>query len=377
MYVQKIFVHCNSGIRHNVLDFFVLIDKHRIHGCEEHRMPLFFDTLPTRNRPRLNDRVWVVRASNMIVELLESIENVQVNWCSRCTGISSLFYARSLAMFELNQCEEDVILHRNIDARSSNFTAASSSRFAVSSCLNNLIIKFDTSRHVWSNVPGSTCIHFRSRYGIDTGDNVEFVCRGLAFVQDSLYSSLQCCPCESHPTSQSRTCWFHSRSWPKSKFCRQIGIRSWFQLRNVLDDNRPLHQELDRSSCSHKSTLSLEMTDHFEAKCALDMILSVCQVYHHRPSWSTVLFQQSSQDLHWSRFWSIEDELEDLRSSPRIHATSFPVLLHRSEKFDLLSTLLVALSWFPGCQALRVSPYPSNICKNCQVNSPHISATAP
>ena len=51
-----------------------------------------------------------------------------------------------------------------------------------SSCRSNLIIKFDTSRQLLSNLHGSTSIHFRSRYGMDTRDNVKFdVCCGLAF----------------------------------------------------------------------------------------------------------------------------------------------------------------------------------------------------
>ena len=50
------------------------------------------------------------------------------------------------------------------------------------SCRSNLIINVDTSRQLLSNLPGSTSIHFRSRYGMDTGDNVKFdVCCGLAF----------------------------------------------------------------------------------------------------------------------------------------------------------------------------------------------------
>ena len=51
-----------------------------------------------------------------------------------------------------------------------------------SSCRSNLMIKFDTSRQLLSNLPGSTSLHFRSRYGMDTGDNVKLgVCYGLAF----------------------------------------------------------------------------------------------------------------------------------------------------------------------------------------------------
>ena len=89
---------------------------------------------------------------------------------------------KKLSHVRIDQCEEDTVLDRDIDARSSNFTAPSSSRFAESSCRSNLIINFDTSRQFWSNVAGSTSIHFRSWYRIDTEDNVEFdVCCGLAF----------------------------------------------------------------------------------------------------------------------------------------------------------------------------------------------------
>ena len=80
------------------------------------------------------------------------------------------------------------------------------------------------------------------------------------------------------------------------------------------------------------------MIDHFEARCTLDMILSVCQVLYHHVSCSPVLFR-SANFCSYSRN----------RISP-VH-------------FDLLSTLLVASPWFPGCQALRVSPYPSYIWK--------------
>ena len=54
-------------------------------------------------------------------------------------------------------------------------------------------------------------------------------------------------------------------------------------------------------------------------------------------------------------FWKI------CESSARFHATGLPVLLHRSEKFDLLSTLLVAFPWFPGYFTQRVSLYSSEL----------------
>ena len=41
-----VFVHCNSRLHQVVLDFFELINEHRIYGCEEHRMPPFLDIFP-------------------------------------------------------------------------------------------------------------------------------------------------------------------------------------------------------------------------------------------------------------------------------------------------------------------------------------------
>ena len=53
----SILAHCNPGMRQIVRDFFVLIDEHRVDGCEEHRLPLFLDTFPTLNQPKLDDRM--------------------------------------------------------------------------------------------------------------------------------------------------------------------------------------------------------------------------------------------------------------------------------------------------------------------------------
>ena len=89
---------------------------------------------------------------------------------------------KKLRPVRIGQREQDVNSERNIDAKSWNLTAPSPFRGTVSSCCSNLIINFDTSRQLLSNLPGSTSIHFRSRYGMDTGDNVKLdVCCGLAF----------------------------------------------------------------------------------------------------------------------------------------------------------------------------------------------------
>ena len=52
----------------------------------------------------------------------------------------------------------------------------------------------------------------------------------------------------------------------------------------------------------------------------------------------------------------------------------FPVRLHQSEKFDFLSTFLVASTLFPDVHPLRVSPYTSSFRIPAKL-SLHISAT--
>ena len=69
----SIIVHCNPGIRQVVLDFCVLIDEHWVHGRGEHHMHLFLDTFTTRNQPRLDDRVYVVRVPNIVDVLGEVV----------------------------------------------------------------------------------------------------------------------------------------------------------------------------------------------------------------------------------------------------------------------------------------------------------------
>ena len=91
------------------------------------------------------------------LELLESIEEVQVNWDPRDIGISFLappLLCKNLSHVRIDQCKEDVNSERNIDATSWNLTAPSCSRSTVSSCRSNLIINFDTSKQLLSNLPG-------------------------------------------------------------------------------------------------------------------------------------------------------------------------------------------------------------------------------
>ena len=42
---------CNSGLRQVVLDFFVLINEHRIYGCEEHACLPFMTFFPPGINP--------------------------------------------------------------------------------------------------------------------------------------------------------------------------------------------------------------------------------------------------------------------------------------------------------------------------------------
>ena len=96
---------------------------------------------------------------------------------------------KKLSHVRIDQCEEDENSERNIDAKSWNWTAPSSSRSTVSSCRNNLITNFDTSKRLLSNLPGSKSAHSRSWYGtgIVVEDNIEFgVCSGLASATDVL-----------------------------------------------------------------------------------------------------------------------------------------------------------------------------------------------
>ena len=142
-----------------------------------------------------------------------------------------------LAILGLTSVKNDVILKPK---QIFELKVLSSSRFTESSCRSNLIINFDTSRQFRSNVLGSTFIHFRSKCRIDTRDNVEFDVRcGLAFATSFV------------------------------KFLSNTFNVSFFRhLRHVV--------------CFHESILSLEMMDHFEAKCVtgdhLFVISATCSV---------------------------------------------------------------------------------------------------
>ena len=82
-------------------------------------------------------------------------------------------FARKDIQASIDQAPSNFAL--SFSARSSNLPDPSSSPWTVSSCRNNLIMNFDTSKQPWLYFPGSTPIHFHSRQGIDTEDNIQVV----------------------------------------------------------------------------------------------------------------------------------------------------------------------------------------------------------
>ena len=66
MYFPIVLVHCNPGLRHVVILLSIMIDVHWIHDRKGHRMSPFLDVFVTRNQSRLNGRVRIVTASNVI-----------------------------------------------------------------------------------------------------------------------------------------------------------------------------------------------------------------------------------------------------------------------------------------------------------------------
>ena len=80
-------------------------------------------------------------------------------------------------------------------------------------------------------------------------------------------------------------------------FHLETEIRSKFQYRNDLDEDRPLHPRLGRFSYFWLSTLLLEMLLHFEAMYTLDIDSSFHLVLFLHQVWRRiVLFRQSSHD---------------------------------------------------------------------------------
>ena len=66
VYFPIVFEHCNPGLRHVVIPVSIMIDEHWIYGRKEHRMYPFLDVSATRNQSRLDDRVNIMGASNVV-----------------------------------------------------------------------------------------------------------------------------------------------------------------------------------------------------------------------------------------------------------------------------------------------------------------------
>ena len=66
VYFPIVFEHCNPGLRHVVIPVSIMIDEHWIYGRKEHCMYPFLDVSATRNQSRLDDRVNIMGASNVV-----------------------------------------------------------------------------------------------------------------------------------------------------------------------------------------------------------------------------------------------------------------------------------------------------------------------
>ena len=73
VYFPFVFVHCNPGLRQFVILLSIMIDEHCVHGREKHRMPPFLDVFATWNQSRLDDRVRIMGASN-VVDVLGEVD---------------------------------------------------------------------------------------------------------------------------------------------------------------------------------------------------------------------------------------------------------------------------------------------------------------
>ena len=202
--------HRHSGFVQIVFNFFlILIGVRRVHGCENTDCLSLRLLPPGINLPWMMERMswafpkWLMFSAKSSGNSTPS-RNVgstrvppECPWirlkyrkCLEELGFTqywNLFFgpppfARKVIQASIGLCEVPSNFTFNFSARSSNFTAPSSSRWTVSSCRNNLIMNFDTSKQPWLNFPGSTSIHFRSRKRIHTGDNVKVgFGRGLDF----------------------------------------------------------------------------------------------------------------------------------------------------------------------------------------------------
>ena len=70
----SIFVHLSSGCIQILLNFFIVTGVHRVHGCEEHGVPVPCETFSYRNQSTLDDGVDVVSVHDVVDVLGEVIQ---------------------------------------------------------------------------------------------------------------------------------------------------------------------------------------------------------------------------------------------------------------------------------------------------------------
>ena len=179
----SIFVHRESGFIQIVLNFFlILIGVHRVQGCEKYGLPVPFETFSIHSGWRSASREryrcgWCDRRSHLgtvhclamqdereyllnVARLLGNTRNV---WKKGFKQYWNVFFgppppfAKNLISASTDQHELPENLDWNNSAKSSNLTAPSSSRWTVSSCRNNLIMKFghfktNLTEFCWFNV---------------------------------------------------------------------------------------------------------------------------------------------------------------------------------------------------------------------------------
>ena len=188
----SIFVHRDSGFIQIILGLLqILIGVHWVHCSEKHWLPIQFETSSSQNQSTLDDGVPVVSVSDVVDAVGEVVReqyivlqcriNESTSMSLVCSEIQEMFgiirvqssietFSPVLLLFakrgipaSIGHYEVPANLDFNNSAKSSNLTRPSSSRWTVSSCRNNLIKIFDTSKQPRLNFPGSTSIHFPSR----------------------------------------------------------------------------------------------------------------------------------------------------------------------------------------------------------------------
>ena len=146
---------------------------------------------------------------------------------------------------------------------SSNRTAPSSSRRIDVSCRSNLINRFGHCQTFWIEFLCIVVYPFsftsRDRNGRHCHSR-PWCCFATVFPV-TLCSTLPIGMVSDFSATYLQFC---SQFEPKKLFCLGTEIRPEFRYRNVLDEGRPLHPRLGRSSCFHESNLSHGMFHPFQ-----------------------------------------------------------------------------------------------------------------